>query len=75
MPRNRSTVYNVVREEKQWEHKNESWAFGAITGTYATIQRAEEVAGASLQALVDRFGDQARRDFRYTVKPSTWYDE
>lgn len=68
-------MYAVVRESfdalNAWCHGY--WVFSAIIGTYATLTRAEEVAGASKQALLDNGVDED--DFRFTVKPVTYYDE
>jgi hypothetical protein len=89
MPKHRSTVYTVVREKSYIPHdenrrfanvedlikdlEREYWEFSAIIGTYATINRAEEVMGACAQGMRDEgFTDE---EFRFSVKASTWYDE
>jgi hypothetical protein len=79
MPKHRSTVYTVVREKAhtvkaaQYVAFQAPWEFSCIVGTYATISRAEEVAGACMQGMRDEgFTDD---EFRFSVKASTWYDE
>jgi hypothetical protein len=78
MPKHRGTVFTVVRENRIIENiatgTLETWVFGGIVGTYASIHRADEVAAASHQHVRDQFPGIAD-DFRFTVKPSTWYDE
>jgi hypothetical protein len=79
MPRNRSTLYTVVRErhyligDDTYEDLEDAWAFDALVGTYITVTRAEEIAGASMQEFIDK--GFTNTDFRFTVKPVTFYDE
>ena len=71
MPKHRSTVYTVIREQACMSVSG--WEFSCLIGTYATINRAEEVAGACMQGMRDEgFTDD---EFRFSVKASTWYDE
>jgi hypothetical protein len=72
MPKHRGTVYTVVREE--WKEDMEgAYVFSALIGTYTTLMRAEEVKGASAQALRDAGADYD--DYQFTVHPVTFYDE
>ncbi len=70
MPKHRSTVYTVVREQQSVPNR---WEFSCLIGTYVTDNRAEEVAGAMMQGMRDNgYTDD---EFRFTVNPSTWYEE
>lgn len=70
MPVHRSSAFVVVREE--WEPIVKYWYFSAIVGVYHSIQRAEEIAGSSAQALRDAGAPLGY--YRFTVKASTYYD-
>jgi hypothetical protein len=74
MPKHRSSVYTVVREEQVTvPHEYEGYRFSAIIGTYTTHMRAEEVVGASAQVLLDAGAEPD--EYRFSVMASTFYDE
>jgi hypothetical protein len=71
MPKHRGSIYVVMRES--YDDHIEAWVEPAIIGTYATIMRAEEVAGIFQQAMVD--AGYPYDGFRFSVKVTTYYDE
>lgn len=75
MPKHRGTVYTVIRERRVWPRPGivNVYEFSAVVGTYATVMRAEEVAGAMLQGIID--GGALPGEFIFSVKASTWYSE
>lgn len=77
MAKHRGSVFTVVRERFVWRgpiQDAQNWyEFSAVIGTYLSLQRAEEVVGASQQAFRDAgVGDD---EYRFTVKVNTYYDE
>lgn len=72
MPKHRSTLYTVVREV--FFMGDGAWVFSALVGIYSTLIRAEEMAGSSMQALND-VNPHAESYYRFTVVPTTFYDE
>lgn len=77
MAKHRSTIYSVVRERHEGvgdpPHTWDSWyEFDAVCATTATLMRAEELAAAYAQ----QFKDLGNADYyRFTVHPTTFYDE
>lgn len=74
LPRHRSTCYTVVREFFLGIGEP-VWTFSGLVGTYVSLNRAEEVAAATIQHYIDAGMDVANAEYRCTVKPSTFYDE
>lgn len=75
MAKHRGTVYAVIRERRAGseDYDWDGYAFSAITGVYATLQKAEEMAAVGTQALLDAAVNEY--DFRFSVKPTAYYDE
>jgi hypothetical protein len=78
MAKHRSSVFTVVREEYKEPSVDlpvlyRSWQFSAIVGTYLSLQRAEEVAGASAQAFAD--AGVPTGTYRFSTLINTYYDE
>ncbi len=73
VPKNRPTLYAVVRENQETLTGLGHYTFSALIGTYVTLSRAEEVAAASHQAFIDIGADPSWTNF--TVHPVTFYDE
>jgi hypothetical protein len=63
-------VFAVIRESYA---DGEKWTFSGITGVYVTLDRAEEVAGSSLQNMLEN--GFTRNEVKFTVRPTTFYDE
>lgn len=70
MPAHRSSCFVVVRELLKDSGDD---AFDAVVGVYFSLQRAEEVAGASAQQFRDAGVEEGL--YRFTVKASNYYDE
>lgn len=75
MPKNRSTLYTVVREELRESRgrSDNAYSISAIVGTFVTLRRAEEVAAGGHQTFIDAGADEDQ--FIFTVHPTTFYDE
>lgn len=74
MPVHRSSAFVVVREERSDSTDTTSdFIFSAIVGVYQSIQRADEIVGASAQALKEAGAPDDV--FRFTVRASNYYDE
>lgn len=71
MPKNRSTLYTVVRENL--DQVQGCYKYSALVGTYITFRRAEEIAAVSHQAFIDSGADPSW--FQFSVHPVTFYDE
>jgi len=72
MPKHRGITYAVVRQQDTSSASEfDSRYKPVIIGTYATIMRAEEIAGRSAQTL----RDLGVTGFTFEVQPTTWYDE
>ncbi len=72
MPKHRGTAYAVVRLQKLDNDREFDSRYGpTIVGVYDTMTRAEEVAGKSLQTLIDL----GIHEFRFNVQTTVWYDE
>lgn len=74
MPKHRSNVFTVVRERQYGVTVDEDkvYELSAIIGTYATLMRAEEVAGAAQQVFKEGGGED---EYKFSVRINTWYDE
>lgn len=72
MPKHRSPGFAVVREKENYDC---AWEFNGIIGVYQSVQRAEEVAAATIQRYYDLGMSQTDPDYRCTVNPTNWYDE
>jgi hypothetical protein len=79
MPKNRSTVYTVVREARIKENVKtgtmETWVLQTIPGVFLTLQRAEEVRDSYRQAMIDAGMPAVDSPYRFSVIPATFYDE
>lgn len=75
MAKHRSSVYTVVREmDDNYCGEGEAvYVFSALIGTYATLQRAEEVMGSSAQAFRD--AGAADGVYKFSTQITTFYDE
>lgn len=72
MAKHRNTIYSVVREVAEDLYGLITWNFDAVCATTATLMRAEELASAYHQKFKDL---GAGTDYRFTVHPTTFYDE
>lgn len=70
MPKHRQAGFAVVREVL-----DNGWNFNGIVGVYQSIQRAEEVAAATIQKYIDIGMDPDYPEYRCTVHPTNYYDE
>lgn len=75
MAKHRGSVYTVIREQFYGMTVNEEkiYIFSAVVGTYATLDRAEEIVGISVQF----FRDAGVPDgvHRFSTQINTYYDE
>jgi hypothetical protein len=76
--KHRGSVFTVVREEKNWyegayDEAQAKYVFSSVIGTYLSLERAEEVVGASQQAFRD--AGVSDDNYRFSVKVNTYYDE
>lgn len=70
MPKHRQAGFAVVREVV-----DNGWNYNGIVGVYQSVQRAEEVAAATIQRYIDLGMDPEYPEYRCTVNPTNWYDE
>lgn len=74
MAKHRSSVFTVVREAwKEHLRTDGHFTFDAIIGTYFSLTRAEEVAGAAKQSFKDAGVPDGL--YRFSVAINTYYDE
>lgn len=82
LPKHRSPGFAVVRERMEsWceNAERDEWVtisrFDGVIGVYFTLQRAEEVAAATIQKYVDLGMDPNDPEYRCSVNSTNWYDE
>lgn len=70
MPKHRQTLFAVIREHDSYG----AMCDATLIGVYVTLERADEVRGASEQEFKDRLGKHAE-EFMFSVQPVTFYLE
>jgi hypothetical protein len=72
MPKHRQAGFAVVREKENYDCH---WEFDGIVGVYLSVQRAEEVAAATIQKYLDLGMSPDDPEYRCKINPTNWYDE